>query len=274
MRVLQAIFAFYVQGSIHVSLALVALLAYAEALVEGRVPGSYYALVFFGSIAGYNVLKATVTSGTKPRAGIRLRGGVAGLTVLAALLAVYFLFAIPLPYLAPLGFVFVFTVLYALPLYPGMKSLRGLGWFKILWVALVWTLLTLWIPFAADLSGTWDFRVEAFQRLLLVSLLMVPFEVRDMAVDPPDLLTLPRKFGLPATRALGVAGAFVFLLLTALKDVPTGAEWMSKGFMAFWVALAIYRSGPENGRYFASFWVETIPIGGYLTWVAWSSFAG
>ncbi|MDG1572067.1 hypothetical protein OZ410_07050 [Robiginitalea sp. M366] len=274
MRLFPALFAFYVRGSLHVSLALVALLAFSEAVVGAPVPPAYYWAVFLAGVAGYNAIKAVAWPDSRLPGSHPWHAFIPWLSLPSAGLSLYFLIQLPLYYIVLTGVGALLALLYALPLLPGMRNLRSFGLLKVFWVALVWTLLTLWIPYWEFSPWKGGLALEGLQRLLLVCLLMLPFEVRDMAIDPPSLITLPRKLGMAGTHALGWIGVGVYLLLLWWEQEAFGAEKAGEVFMALATGLAIQCSHPQRGRYFAGFWVEAIPIGGYVVLRAWELLLG
>jgi hypothetical protein len=148
---------------------------------------------------------------------------------------------------------------------PGQKNLRSVGILKVLLVAQVWTLASLWIPvWGLVEAGDWDLAVESSQRLVWVFLLMLPFEIRDMHQDPPELRTIPQRWGVGATRRLAWAGVLFFVGATMLKDTLAPGELICKTVIGFLMGFSVTFAGEEQGRYYASFWVEGIPV---FAWV-------
>src|SRR5690606_8884320 len=84
----------------------------------------------------------------------------------------------------------IVTFLYAIPILPKRffidqkKNLRNIGGLKVYVIALVWAGVTVLLP-VMDISGvfTSDVLIIAIQRFLLVMLLMLPFEIRDLQYD-------------------------------------------------------------------------------------------
>lgn len=270
MRPLSAFFAFYVQASFHVALALLSLLAFTQQLFDVAVPAPYYGVLFFGGMAGYNAIKF----GAEPWKHRKTRGAwnraILWVSLAGALLAFLFLVQLALAYWLLLGFSALFAALYALPVFPGFRNLRSFGLLKVVLVALVWTLVSLLVPLWASGSvAEWDLWVEGFQRLLWVSLLMLPFEVRDMRADPDALRTLPRRLGLKKTRLLGWAGALVLVGSTLLKDQLSGGELLAKGLAGLLTGLGVHFGREEQSPYYASFWVEAIPMAVLACYWGW-----
>jgi hypothetical protein len=235
-------------------------------LTFGIVVSPHYLLaLFFGSIAAYNGIKYGLEPGKHP---YRVPGGFPALVLLSLLCLAIALFH--LSYLPPHVWILLMvcggiTALYAIPLMPGLKNLRSRGVLKVLLVAVVWTLASLWIPvWGTPEAGNWDFAVESFQRLIWVSLLMLPFEIRDMHQDPPVLRTIPQRWGVGVTRRLAWTGVILFVGTTWLKDAIAPGEFLSKTVAGLLMGLSVAFAREHQGRYYASFWVEGIPIVAYL----------
>ena len=255
------IFNWYIKASIHVSLALVCLVGFTARVLEVPVSPHYYLALFFGSVAAYNGIKYGVEPGRHP---YRIPGGFTALVLLSLLsltAALYYLSFLP-PYVW-LGLLLcgAITALYALPVIPGFPNLRSRGVLKVFLVALVWTLASVGIPvWGTKGAGGWDVGVEAFQRMLWVVLLMLPFEIRDMHHDPPGLRTIPQRWGVPFTRRLAWVGALLFIAATWLKDSPATGEFLCKAVTGVLTASFVAFARERQRPYYASFWVEGIPV--------------
>ena len=270
MRVLSALFAFYIQASFHVALSLVSLLVFTQQLFAIRIEPAYYGALFFGSVAGYNAIKHAAEPWKYRKGRGSMSRAIFWLSLACALLALALLTRLDLQTWLLLGFSALIAALYALPVLPGFRNLRSFGLLKVGLVALVWTLVSLWIPlWDSGIFRERDLLVEGFQRLLWVSLLMLPFEVRDMQIDPPALRTLPRRLGLARTRLLGWAGALLFVAATLLKEHPAQGELAIKGLAGLLTGLGIQGCREGQGPYYASFWIEAIPMAVAALYMAW-----
>ena len=255
------VFQWYVRASIHVSLCLIALVGFTSAVFDSEVSAAYYLALFFGSIAGYNTIKYGLESGKYLGLVARERRFVMVLSALSLGMGCYFLIQLPpgvwLLFLMA-GFI---TALYAVPLKPGGVNLRSYGLLKVMLVALVWTILSVWAPLwgLEDLKS-WDAGVESFQRVVWVFLLMLPFEIRDMKSDPPQMKSIPQRFGLRATRNIAWGIAVLFALATGMKDAPAVGEYEVKIIVAVLMGLSITFATEKQHRYYAAFWVEGIPL--------------
>ncbi len=103
---------------------------------------------------------------------------------------------------------------YVLPVLPGKKRLRDLGWGKILLIGWSWGWLTAFVPFfyftesSLFLSG-----VHGAERILFIILITIPFEIRDIDIDHSmRLVTMPSLLGKKATTLTArLLVGFIFL---------------------------------------------------------------
>jgi hypothetical protein len=147
------------------------------------------------------------------------------------------------------------------PILPKIANLRSLGLLKIILVGMVWAISTVVLPvIASEKALVWDVYIETFQRFVLVLILLVPFEIRDLKYDSPELKTLPQRFGSTNSKSLGAIGAVLFFFLSFLKDDVTLLDAIGKGILFLGLGAIMYVTKGNQTKYFASFWVESIPI--------------
>ncbi len=262
MRWPRKIFKFYLDASIHVALAVVSL--YWVTLENLNIPANYPLTLFLwcGTVVCYNFIKYGVEADkyfivTKP-----YHKSIQIFSFLVFGVAVFFFFQLPPKLWGPLLTLTLLSGLYAIPFLPSSRNLRSLGVVKIVLVALVWIGLTGVLP-VLESGITWDFEVLLLllRHFFLVLVLMLPFEIRDMHFDPPQLRTLPQRYGVARTKAIG------YILL-----VSYGIMVFMSGNLAIWpnmiihclvllfLFLALCKAKDQQHRYFAAFWVESIPI--------------
>ena len=153
------------------------------------------------------------------------------------------------------------TGLYTLPVLPKAKNLRSWGGFKIFVVAIVWAGATVLLPvLSAKLIISWDVGIEIFQRFLLVLILLIPFEIRDLKYDKEQLRTLPQRFGVTNSKIFGSFATLLFFFTTFLKDELSTTELILKGILFLSLGCIMFITKRNQFKYFASFWVEAIPI--------------
>ena len=132
---------------------------------------------------------------------------------------------------------------------------------KIFIVALVWAGVTVLIPLLNEFKELTDDTILAFiQRFLMVLILILPFEIRDLQFDDEALDTMPQKWGVRKTKKVGVALLLVIGALEAFKDVLSVAHILALLITCALIFIAVLWSRKQQSVYFAAFWVEGIPI--------------
>jgi len=261
MQVFKNIFKFYINSSLHVALAVVCLTDIT--IQEFDVPRNYKLLlfIFLATITGYNfvkyagIAKLYHLSLAKNLRQIQILSFVAfiGLVIFTA-----FQSGLVLLFSGVLG---LFTLLYALPLFGNNTNLRGLTGLKIFVIAFVWAGVTVLLPLADQVTlWNWDVVVVFLQRFFLVLALILPFEIRDLQFDITQLGTIPQKFGVKGTKIVGLGLICIFELLEIFKNETTIANTLSLIFVGILLIILIKNSSTTQSKYYASFWVESIPI--------------
>ncbi len=261
MRWSKRVFDFYLDASIHVALAVFSLVACTS--VNLNIPwNSHLAFfLFFGSISCYNFIKYGVEAEKYIKVANSYHKGIQIFSILCLIGAVYH--AAYLEVMIGWGVVglLLLTGLYALPVLPGAKNLRSLGALKIFLVAAVWSGATVLLPVvSAKTPWSWDVGLETVQRFVLVLALLVPFEIRDLSYDSPALQTLPQRFGVTWMKSFGLILVALFLLLPFFKDTVAIHNLGINALIAAFFGFLVWRTKEKQDTYYASFWVESIPI--------------
>ncbi|UJH89773.1 hypothetical protein LZ575_12040 [Antarcticibacterium sp. 1MA-6-2] len=159
------------------------------------------------------------------------------------------------------GVMAFFTILYAVPVFSERRSLRGLPGLKIFVIAFVVTAVTILMPLALyELSFSRDVVLELFQRFCLILAVILPFEIRDLRYDMAQLGTMPQLLGVSATKFLGGILLGFALLPEFLKEETEMDYVLSLLIVILIIAGFLKRSSIRQSQYFASFWVEAIPV--------------
>jgi 4-hydroxybenzoate polyprenyltransferase len=85
-----------------------------------------------------------------------------------------------------------------------------------------------------------------------------------MSYDPEGIRTIPRRIGVRATKKLGILLMILASLLLFLRDDIDILEIVARGLMMIFVSLLIWKTPEKGSKYYASFWVEAMPIFWYL----------
>ena len=261
MRTLKFIFDFYLDASIHVALAVVSLMGCTFYLLNIPWNFSLMGFVFFGTVVCYNFIKYGVEAYKYIIVSNSYHKGIQVFSFLAFGLAMYFFSQLNASIWIAVVVLGLLSALYAVPLLPDARNLRNLAGFKIYIVALVWTGFTVLLPVLdVDYAIGWDIGVLMAQRFILVLVLILPFEIRDLKWDDENLRTLPQVLGIKKTIGLGLGLTILFFALTFLKDDITSQEIWTRLFLVAMLVVALLVNLKKRDGYIASFWIEGIPI--------------
>ncbi len=269
MLSIKSLLDFYINSSIHVSLAIVAFAA--VTLINFQVPVKIDLLVFIflATITGYNFVKY---SGIAKLHHISLSANLRLIQIfsLAAFIGLvvcsFFQSLLVLLIAAVTG---ALTVLYALPVFSNNRNLRGVPGIKIYVIAIVVAGVTVLMPLVdhVDLLKR-NVILEFVQRFLLAIVLVLPLEIRDLKFDMAQLQTIPQKLGVSKTKKIGYFLILIFLLLEFVKiavEIPEVVSLLLVGLITF---IFLKRSKIRQSKYFTSFWLEALPIFWLLILVA------
>ena len=260
MQLLSSVFRFYINASIHVAFAVLALVGISWIEYDLQIPNALWFFVFFGTITGYNFVKYANIAGLGHRELKDSRRSIQIFSFICFAIVSYFSFRLSLDILLVLGGFAVLTFFYAVPLlrYENLRSLTSL---KVFVVALVWAGVTVIVPImAAVIELDTDILLTCIQRFIIVIVLTIPFEIRDLEFDVASLKTLPQQLGIRRVKALGVSLLFICLILEGFKDEFSAAYAFSLVLVTALIAIGLMRSKKRQYAYFASFWIEGIPI--------------
>lgn len=261
MKLLKQLFDFYINSSIHVALAVVSLCVVTYLHFEFPPDADLLLFVFFGSITGYNFVKY---AGIAKLHHSSLANGLKIIQIFSFFAFLFLLLSarnIQLKILSWTVFFGLFTLLYALPVLNKKRNLRSVSGIKIFVIAFVWAGVTVILPFIEG-GGTIGLEVlpEFVQRFLLVLVLILPFEIRDLKYDLQQLGTIPQKMGITRTRILGVVILAGLFLIEFLKDNISLTSISALAIIVLFTTGMIWKSKERQSQYFSAFWVESIPI--------------
>ncbi|MEA1785926.1 hypothetical protein U1E44_07470 [Arenibacter sp. GZD96] len=261
MKWFQRIFNFYLNASIHVALSVFSLVQLTAIQFDVPINSHLSYGLFFATISSYNFVKYGVEAPKYVKMANTYQKQIQVLGVLALLGALYHFYFLGLDIWIGLISLCLLSGLYALPLLPNAKNLRSLGGFKIFVVATVWTGTTVALPLQeAQLPMSWDYGIGLGQRFLLILILLLPFEIRDLKYDPLELQTLPQRYGIKKTKQIGILLSILLFFSTFLKDTVHSMEVYLNALLTLTLCILIWISKKDQNVYFASFWVESVPI--------------
>ncbi|WP_417867038.1 hypothetical protein [Xanthomarina gelatinilytica] len=267
MALLKQIFNFYIDSSIHVALAVFALSW--VTLLEFDIPYDRAVLyfIFFASITGYNFVKYFGLARFHHRSLTNWLKLIQVFSLMCFIGMCYFALKLELISLVVILGFGVVTFLYAIPflpnkiLYDKHKNLRNVSGLKVYIIALVWAGVTVVLPILNNhVPLDTNVVVTGFQRFVFVTVLMFPFEIRDLNYDSLKLATIPQQIGIKNTKMVGVLLLMLFFLLEFLKPQLNVEHTVSMLITMFVTLMFLIFANRNQGRYYSSFWVEGIPL--------------
>lgn len=264
---LKQILNFYINSSIHVALAVFSL-SYIT-LLEFNISYDKAVLyfIFYASITGYNFVKYFEVTKFHHRSLSTWLKLIQIFSLICFVLMCYYIFRLEKTTMLYVVVFAVLTFLYTIPFIPKRKflnkqsNLRNIGGLKIFLIALVWVGVTVFIPllnnhFSMDRMVV----IVSVQRFLLVIMLMLPFEIRDLQFDSLKLYTIPQNLGVKRTKILGIFLGLLMFVLEFLKRQMSINQIIVLLTILVLTVLLIWFSREKQGRYYAAFWAEGIPI--------------
>lgn len=265
MQFLKNIFNFYVFSNIHVALAAycmtkISLLKFGYSSNLTPVFVSLSTFVSYNFIRFYEV--KTDSLGWLKKWFISNQRKLLVLSVLSIIILLYFLFFCSLNLkslliLIPFGFM---TFFYVVPLLKVGKyeiSFRNFPGVKIFSIAIAWAGISVLFPlFESGEIFSKTVYLEFIQRILILIVIILPFDIRDMYTDSKELKTLPIVLGVRGVKILGFTLLLAFVLLEYLKDSPS----ITSFYIAIITGVFLWFASSKKTRFYTSFWVEAIPM--------------
>ncbi|WP_163407864.1 hypothetical protein [Flavobacterium ajazii] len=261
MKLLKQIFDFYLNSSIHVALSCYALVRITFHVFHIQYDEPMALFVFFGTIVGYNFVKYDALVRVKRNPiGTQLKI-IAVFSFISVILVGYYFFHLKrITQIVSIG-IFAITALYTLPFFPNRKNARNWAGVKIYIVALCWVGATLVLPLInAEIPFTTDFFIKCIQRFVLVFVLILVFEIIDLANDDPHLQTVPQTIGVKKTKLLGLLLLIPFWFLEFCISTFNYRDLYINFLMVGMLMLFILFAKSKRSKYYTSFWVESVPV--------------
>ncbi|MDR2223512.1 MAG: hypothetical protein LBE34_12380 [Flavobacteriaceae bacterium] len=251
----------YLNGSIHVSLAVFALVQMTFYFCHLPFDAVVSILAFSGTLFSYNFIKyAEVVYKHKKPFSKRLKVIIV-ISLLALIIgAVSFFFLNWKAQVVTLSLL-VLAVLYAIPISSNVSNLRNLAGLKVYIVCICWATVTLIVPVVnADIPITWDIVIKFTQRFILVFILIGIFEVVDLQYDDKYLKTLPQMLGITNTKYLLALLLIPFYVIEFFKVGYQPIQAWNNLLIVLLTLFFISYASPKRTKFFTLFWVESVPI--------------
>jgi hypothetical protein len=153
------------------------------------------------------------------------------------------------------------TIFYVIPLWSKGKNLRNVVSLKLFLIAFSWAGVTVLFPLIHEeitfSSNVW---ITFFQRFLFIVAVTIPFDIRDLNFDLPEIRTLPQIIGINNSKYVGTIALFLFFALEFFKVPKNESAILIISVVSFVSLLFLILSGKNRNRFYCSFWVESLPI--------------
>jgi len=260
MQAIRRLFDFYINGSIHVAIAVLSLVLMTNHMFQNSFDLPMAGFAFFGTIFGYNFIKYEDFFRNKKPLRFELKA-IAIVSVISLLASIFFFFCLGSVTQITAIIFFGLTFLYTVPVFSKKKNIRNWSGVKIYIVAICWSGVTTLLPLMnAGTEVFPDVILKCCQRFLLVISLILIFEIIDLKTDDPALKTIPQRIGVAKTKILGILILIPLYFLEFLKSTIDINQLFVNAILVITTALFMLFANENRSKYYTSFWVESIPI--------------
>ena len=159
---------------------------------------------------------------------------------------------------------FILSLAYTIPFPKKSINLRNRYGLKIFIVALCWTLLTAVFPLVNLAVFNETHFLFFAERFLMVFVATLPFEISDSSSDDDNLGTIPQLIGCKFTKRLGYGLLLILGFRLLLSNNFSLMDAFPIGSMLVAYSFALYFIQPSSPKNSTLFWVEAIPLVGFM----------
>ena len=259
------LFRFYVLSSAHVALAVLSLSYLTHLHFELSLQTDLFAFIFCATVGTYNFIRYYASPDTKSS----FNRPILVFSLMSALgmgLSATKLNSQTLLVALLLG---MMSLTYVLPSNRFFGGLRYLPHLKSFIVAACWASVVVLLPL---LNHQIEFNrviwLLWFQMTLWTFSTMIPFEIRDVFKDSENMKTIPQLFGVRGSKMIGTLMLFGVVILSYCLSLHIYD--MIPTLIACELALVcLWKSTTQQSTYYASFWVEALPMVWLLMVLVW-----
>ena len=260
MLFIKKLFDFYIKSSFHLGVCVVSL--YIISIYKLQIDLNYYILtcLFSSTIVVYNFIKY---ASTLPYYFFVQNAPIKKIQIVSFFFGIFLLYSLFFLSVEALFFgffLFLICVLYVFPINHSISNFRNRSKIKIFLVAICWSGSTVIFPFIESNNINYGDSMLLFvQFFLFVIVCTVPFEIRDLKYDSNDLKTIPQIYGTNNSKYISYVLIFIFFSISFISN-GTSIDLISDLLISFVLVFIIYLTKENQGKYFSSFWVESLPI--------------
>ncbi|MDB5199611.1 MAG: hypothetical protein JWO92_1574 [Chitinophagaceae bacterium] len=216
---------------------------------------SFYLFVFGATLVQYNMhylFKTTAVANSGRLAwSLKNKGVHKILIALGITLIIYSLFSFRLQHFIILLVFGVIAFLYSFPFLPftNKKRIKDFGLLKIITLALLWTLVTVWFPVAETNFSGLSFQLIFLRRFIFIFILCLLFDIRDTEIDRiENIATLSVMLGAKRSYILCYLLLIIFIALSVIQFMylPDRVQLIAMLISAAATAITIAHSKKNN----------------------------
>lgn len=190
------------------------------------------------------------------------------ISVLATLTSIFLLFSLPsTPRLLFIG-ASALSGFYTVPSLFNQRGVRYMAGFKLIYIAAIWTFVTLTIPAVMSNASLSTFTIlQHLERFLFLVAITIPFDIRDANSDSTDLLTLPMWIGIHKAKQVALLCMALVIGLQFLPAFQT-ISWFEIAVYTL-SGVLIWNSSENRSDMYFSLFIEGLPILLAITTLLW-----
>ncbi len=259
-NILLKILNFYIFSNIHVSL-VASVLVKITLLQIGISENTTAIFVFFSTLLSYNIIRFLRLSDVKNWYNLWIKQHLKLLyfiTIISLFAIIYLAFKLRLKAILVLIPFSLATLFYTFPL--KKYSLRNVAGLKLFLIAFSWAGITVLFPLVQNFMTirTIDW-IVFIQRFLIIIVLTIPFDIRDVNYDISDLKTLPQQLGIHKTKYFGLVLSILFFTLELFKPI-TERQLITILLITVISALLLWKASSNQSKYYSALFSEGVPI--------------
>lgn len=260
-KLFSKIFQFYIYSNLHVSLVVLCYVCVTGMLFDVEVLDKAVVLscstfVAYHLIRYLNRVKYGKTH-LLDEFSNRNKIPISILVLLAFIIIVFITLKFSLQEILRLWPVTVLTLFYAVSVFKINGKTYSIRYFigiKIFIIALAWA----WGVVLFPLGYGFNVLIYFIEVVLFVIVLTLPFDIRDMLFDKKTVKTLPMIMGVGKVKVLGALLLLFSLILHF--NFFTYRSFLAYVITCVLLLILLLKAKGNQTKYFASFWVESIPI--------------
>lgn len=266
MPILKRLFSFYIFSNIHVSIAVFCLTKislFTYGVSDNTIP--YFTML--STLVSYNFIRYYQKDELNKLVSNFIKKNEKGLIVLSMIglvLLVKLVFKLKFnDFLILIPFVLA-TAFYIIPFSKSRMNLRSVSSLKLFLISFSWAGTTVLLPLIHhEINFSFNSWLLFIQRFLLVIALTIPFDLRDVNYDKPEIKTLPQSIGIGKSKILGTFALVLFFILEIFREADRN-DLLITLIISILSFLFLIFAKSDQKKYYSSFWVESIPIFWYL----------